>query len=262
MLQRLAPSRPRRKNCRNVIRFDAKSIDVAAFLLHVAALWLRLWRASRESAATSSVDEARSLETSAALPVLPQSCVELRRFERPCGKIPRGRDRSRRKRRSLDRFRSEWRASCDRMIRSYSILLGDACLQRAMRRFLGRTGRPQRTLRRCSWRTGRFRVTLRHSSAEPESRARLRRDVRKNCRRVAEIAATSPGGIAVTGETARRPTRRGTLREPTLDLFWRRDESLEDSASLPDPHVLAAEAADDGPDGPVCTTMPARESGR
>ena len=31
----------------------------------------------------------------------------------------------------------------------------------------------------------------------------------------------------------------------SLDLFWLRDESLEDSASLPDPHVLAEEIADD-----------------
>jgi type I restriction enzyme M protein len=31
----------------------------------------------------------------------------------------------------------------------------------------------------------------------------------------------------------------------SLDLFWLRDESLEDSASLPDPHVLAREIADD-----------------
>ena len=31
----------------------------------------------------------------------------------------------------------------------------------------------------------------------------------------------------------------------SLDLFWLRDESLEDSASLPDPHVLAQEIADD-----------------
>lgn len=30
-----------------------------------------------------------------------------------------------------------------------------------------------------------------------------------------------------------------------LDIFWLRDESLEDSANLPDPHVLAAEIADD-----------------
>ena len=30
-----------------------------------------------------------------------------------------------------------------------------------------------------------------------------------------------------------------------LDLFWLRDESLEDSASLPDPHILAQEIADD-----------------
>jgi type I restriction enzyme M protein len=31
----------------------------------------------------------------------------------------------------------------------------------------------------------------------------------------------------------------------SLDIFWLRDESLEDSASLPDPHVLAQEIADD-----------------
>ncbi|MGH7388760.1 MAG: hypothetical protein ACREM3_04795 [Candidatus Rokuibacteriota bacterium] len=31
----------------------------------------------------------------------------------------------------------------------------------------------------------------------------------------------------------------------SLDLFWLRDESLEDSANLRDPHVLAQEIADD-----------------
>jgi type I restriction enzyme M protein len=31
----------------------------------------------------------------------------------------------------------------------------------------------------------------------------------------------------------------------SLDLFWLRDESLEDSANLPDPDVLAAEIAED-----------------
>jgi type I restriction enzyme M protein len=31
----------------------------------------------------------------------------------------------------------------------------------------------------------------------------------------------------------------------SMDLFWLRDESLEDSASLPEPHVLAEEIADD-----------------
>ena len=31
----------------------------------------------------------------------------------------------------------------------------------------------------------------------------------------------------------------------SLDLFWLRDESLEDSASLPDPHILAQEIAED-----------------
>jgi type I restriction enzyme M protein len=31
----------------------------------------------------------------------------------------------------------------------------------------------------------------------------------------------------------------------SLDIFWLKDESLEDSAKLPDPHVLAEEIADD-----------------
>ncbi len=31
----------------------------------------------------------------------------------------------------------------------------------------------------------------------------------------------------------------------SLDIFWLRDESLEDSANLPDPHILAQEIADD-----------------
>ena len=31
----------------------------------------------------------------------------------------------------------------------------------------------------------------------------------------------------------------------SLDLFWLRDESLEDSANLPNPNVLAQEIADD-----------------
>jgi type I restriction enzyme M protein len=31
----------------------------------------------------------------------------------------------------------------------------------------------------------------------------------------------------------------------SLDLFWLRDESLEDSADLPDPNILAQEIADD-----------------
>ena len=33
--------------------------------------------------------------------------------------------------------------------------------------------------------------------------------------------------------------------EANLDLFWLRDESLEDSANLPDPDVLAAEIVED-----------------
>ena len=31
----------------------------------------------------------------------------------------------------------------------------------------------------------------------------------------------------------------------SLDIFWLKDDSLEDSSSLPDPDVLAAEIVDD-----------------
>jgi type I restriction enzyme M protein len=31
----------------------------------------------------------------------------------------------------------------------------------------------------------------------------------------------------------------------SLDIFWLKDESLEDSANLPDSHVIAAEIAED-----------------
>lgn len=31
----------------------------------------------------------------------------------------------------------------------------------------------------------------------------------------------------------------------SLDRFWLRDESLEDAANLPEPHLLAQEIADD-----------------
>ena len=31
----------------------------------------------------------------------------------------------------------------------------------------------------------------------------------------------------------------------SLDIFWLKDESLEDSSKLPEPHVLAAEIAED-----------------
>ena len=32
---------------------------------------------------------------------------------------------------------------------------------------------------------------------------------------------------------------------PNLDIFWLKDESLEDSANLPDPDVIAAEIVED-----------------
>jgi len=31
----------------------------------------------------------------------------------------------------------------------------------------------------------------------------------------------------------------------SLDIFWRKDENLEDSTNLPDPGVIAAEIAED-----------------
>ena len=31
----------------------------------------------------------------------------------------------------------------------------------------------------------------------------------------------------------------------SLDIFWLKDDSLEDSANLPDPHIIAAEIAED-----------------
>jgi type I restriction enzyme M protein len=33
--------------------------------------------------------------------------------------------------------------------------------------------------------------------------------------------------------------------EASLDVFWLRDESLDDAGSLPEPHVIAAEIAED-----------------
>ncbi len=41
-----------------------------------------------------------------------------------------------------------------------------------------------------------------------------------------------------------RPTC-GSSGTQSLDIFWLRDDSLEDSADLPDPHILAEEIADD-----------------
>jgi hypothetical protein len=38
---------------------------------------------------------------------------------------------------------------------------------------------------------------------------------------------------------------RGSEPHANLDIFWLKDESLEDSANLPDPDVLAQEIVDD-----------------
>jgi len=39
--------------------------------------------------------------------------------------------------------------------------------------------------------------------------------------------------------------KRGLFRRSSRDIFWLRDESLEDSDNLPDPDVLAREIVDD-----------------
>jgi len=72
--------------------------------------------------------------------------------------------------------------------------------------------------------------------------------------------SSSATGPAICMVASRRGRRRSTPRaagarsrsrrspratSAALDLFWLRDESLEDSASLPDPHILAQEIADD-----------------
>ena len=42
------------------------------------------------------------------------------------------------------------------------------------------------------------------------------------------------------------PTTSSSQRDKvSLDIFWLRDESLEDSANLPDPDVIAAEIVED-----------------
>ena len=66
----------------------------------------------------------------------------------------------------------------------------------------------------------------------------------------ARRAAQAQGDLV--GEEPRGPlarvhatTRSSRATRCSLDLFWLRDESLEDSANLPDPHILAQEIADD-----------------
>jgi type I restriction enzyme M protein len=62
------------------------------------------------------------------------------------------------------------------------------------------------------------------------------------------ITGSRPGPRRRTRRAAgdrSRSTRSPPRDKCSLDLFWLRDESLEDSASLPDPHILAQEIADD-----------------
>jgi type I restriction enzyme M protein len=51
-----------------------------------------------------------------------------------------------------------------------------------------------------------------------------------------------PGGKCRRDNSSDPPNRRG---RGGLDIFWLRDESLEDSANLPDPDVLALEIAEE-----------------
>ncbi|MHB1313023.1 MAG: hypothetical protein ACYC3L_13490 [Gemmatimonadaceae bacterium] len=46
-------------------------------------------------------------------------------------------------------------------------------------------------------------------------------------------------------DVERQVLRRHLRDKISLNLIWLRDESLEDSASLPEPHLLAQEIADD-----------------
>ena len=47
-------------------------------------------------------------------------------------------------------------------------------------------------------------------------------------------------------KTSRRTASKSvTFYSTRVDIFWLKDESLEDSSKLPDPHVLAAEIAED-----------------
>ena len=64
--------------------------------------------------------------------------------------------------------------------------------------------------------------------------------------RAGEVGAT--GGVghpSVAGRASFTFDEIAARDKCSLDLFWLRDESLEDSASLPDPHILAQEIADD-----------------
>ena len=55
-----------------------------------------------------------------------------------------------------------------------------------------------------------------------------------------------PGEISVGVGQELRTRVSGIAPLPvSLDLIWLLDESLEDSANLPDPHLLAQEIADD-----------------
>ena len=69
--------------------------------------------------------------------------------------------------------------------------------------------------------------------------------------RFAKSLITRPWAVAVEGEVKREKVydidelmKRDKV---SLDLFWLKDESLEDGDSLPDPEVLATEIADDRP---------------
>jgi type I restriction enzyme M protein len=58
-------------------------------------------------------------------------------------------------------------------------------------------------------------------------------------------APTPPHLRAEPALAAYRYDERIARDKANLDLFWLRDESLEDSANLPDPDVLAAEIIED-----------------
>ena len=66
------------------------------------------------------------------------------------------------------------------------------------------------------------------------------------CRHLRKSIASWDAEKAPDGRWRKYTYKELAARDKTsLDLFWLRDESLEDSANLPDPHILAGEIADD-----------------
>jgi hypothetical protein len=64
---------------------------------------------------------------------------------------------------------------------------------------------------------------------------------RQSCRKSGLVRCPARSSSRIGGDRGHRTSR----DKVSLDLFWLRDESLEDSATRPDPNVLAQEITDD-----------------